>query len=89
MLYQFRSSLIFNIVQSIAAKTKVLKIKAENHNPIMAGEDHLEEVDQFTYLGSIVDLNGGTDADIKVGIGKVRSAYKRTKNVWNSSSLKL
>ena len=61
-------------------KTKVLKIKAENQNSIMAGEDHFEEVDQFTYLGSIVDLKGGTDADIKVGIGKVRSAYKRIKN---------
>ena len=69
-------------------KTKVLKIKAENQNPIMAGEDHLGEVDQFTYLGSIVDLKGGTDADIKVRIGKARSAYKRMKNVWNSSSLK-
>ena len=45
--------------------TKVLKIKAENQNPIMAGEDQLGEVDQFTYLGSIVDLKGGTDADIK------------------------
>ena len=54
----------------------------------MTGEDHSGEVDQFTYLGSIVDLKGGTDADIKVRIGKARSAYKRMKNVWNSSSLK-
>ena len=37
----------------------------------MAGEDQLGEVDQFTYLGSIVDLKGGTDADIKGKKGKI------------------
>ena len=51
----------------------------------MAGEHHLGEVDQFTYLGSIVDLKGGTDA---VRIGNTTSAYKRMKKVWNSSNLK-
>jgi len=39
-------------------------------------------------MGSIVDLKDGTNADIKVRIGKVRSAYKKMTNVWNSSSLK-
>ena len=34
------------------------------------------------------DLKGETDAVIKVRIGKARSAYKRMKNVYNSSSLK-
>ena len=47
----------------------VLNIKADNQDPIIAGEDHLGEVDQFTYIGSIVDPEVGTDAEIKVRIG--------------------
>ena len=30
----------------------------------------MEEVDSFTYLGSIVDKQGGTEADIKARIAK-------------------
>ena len=53
----------------------------------MSGDDPLEEVEHFTYLGSIVNQKGGADADIKVRIGKARSAFKKMRNVWNSSSL--
>ena len=40
---------------------------------------NLEEVDSFTYLGSIIDIQGGTDADIRVRIGKARAAFKQLK----------
>ncbi|VDP42934.1 unnamed protein product [Schistosoma margrebowiei] len=58
-------------------KTKVLKFKAKNNNPItLDGEtledvesftylgSTLEKVESFTYLGSIIDEQGGSDADI-------------------------
>jgi hypothetical protein len=32
----------------------------------------LEEVEKFTYLGSIVNIEEGTDADVKNRINKVR-----------------
>ncbi|VDP59350.1 unnamed protein product [Schistosoma curassoni] len=47
------------------------------------GED-LEDVKSFTYLGSIIDENGGSDADVKARIGKARAAYLQLKNIWNS-----
>ncbi|KAK3770067.1 hypothetical protein RRG08_043223 [Elysia crispata] len=47
----------------------------------------LEEVESFTYLGSIVDKKGGTDADVRVRIGKARAAFKQLKNVWKASKL--
>ena len=37
---------------------------------------------EFVYLGSIVDVSGGTDADIKARKGKARAAFKRMRNVW-------
>ncbi|VDP37409.1 unnamed protein product [Schistosoma margrebowiei] len=36
-------------------KTKVLKFKAKNSNPITRDGETLEEVESFTYVGSIID----------------------------------
>ncbi|VDO95360.1 unnamed protein product [Schistosoma margrebowiei] len=44
-------------------KTKVLKFKAENNNPITLDGETLENVESFTYLGSMIDEQGGSDAD--------------------------
>ncbi|VDP43063.1 unnamed protein product [Schistosoma margrebowiei] len=46
-------------------KTKVLKFKAENNNPITLDGKTLENVEYFTYLGSIIDEQGGSDTDVK------------------------
>ena len=35
----------------------------------------LEDVESFTYLGSIVDKQGGTDADVKIRMNKARTAF--------------
>ena len=55
--------------------------------PITIQSDSLEEVDSFTYLGSIVDKQGGTDADVKIRISKARTAYHQLKNIWASRDL--
>ena len=34
----------------------------------------IEEVDRFTFLGSIVSKTGGTDEDVKARINKAREA---------------
>ncbi|CAH8650448.1 unnamed protein product [Schistosoma curassoni] len=68
-------------------KTKVLKFKAENSNPITLDGETLEDVESFTYLGSIIDEQGGSDADVKARIGKARAAFLQLKNIWNSKQL--
>ncbi|VDP47495.1 unnamed protein product [Schistosoma margrebowiei] len=47
----------------------------------------LEDVESFTYLGSIIDEQGGSDADVKARIGKARTAFLQLKNIWNSKQL--
>ncbi|VDO84891.1 unnamed protein product [Schistosoma margrebowiei] len=47
-------------------KTKVLKFKTENSNPITLGGETLEDLESFTYLGSIIDEQGGSDADLSL-----------------------
>ncbi|VDP30881.1 unnamed protein product [Schistosoma margrebowiei] len=68
-------------------KTKVLKFKAENNNPITLDGQTLEDVESFTYLGSIIDEQGGSDADVKARIGKARTTFLQLKNIWNSKQL--
>ncbi|VDO75020.1 unnamed protein product [Schistosoma margrebowiei] len=47
----------------------------------------MEDVESFTYLGSIIEEQGGSDADVKARIGKARSAFLQLKNIWNSKQL--
>ncbi|VDO88929.1 unnamed protein product [Schistosoma margrebowiei] len=47
----------------------------------------MENVESFTYLGSIIDEQGGSDADVKARIGKARTAFLQLKNIWNSKQL--
>lgn len=68
-------------------KSKVLKVNTSSTTPIILEDTALEEVENFTYLGSIVDKQGGTDADVRVRIGKARAAFQQIKNVWSSTVL--
>ncbi|VDP64176.1 unnamed protein product [Schistosoma curassoni] len=68
-------------------KTKVLKFKTENSNPITLDGETLEDVESFTYPGSIIDEQGGSDADVKERIGKSRIAFLQLKSIWNSKQL--
>jgi len=43
----------------------------------------------FTYLDSIIDKHGGTEADVKARIGKARGAFIHLENIWSSKVLSL
>ena len=49
-------------------KTKVLKINASITEAVKLDDNNLEQVETFTYLGSAINEQGGTDADIKTRI---------------------
>ena len=65
-------------------KSKILKINSSSMNVVTLNGSQLEEVQSFTYLGSIVDQPGGTDADVKSRIGKARVAFKLLNNICGS-----
>ena len=52
---------------------------------VTLGVEAIEEVDHFTYLGSVFDTQGGTEADVKARVGKARVAFIQLKNIWNSN----
>ena len=70
-------------------KSKILKVNSTSTVSVTLGVEAIEEVDHFTYLGSVVDTQGGTEADVKARIGKARVAFLQLKNIWNSNVLSL
>ena len=66
-------------------KSKVLTINNSDHAQVVIDGRLLEDVDKFVYLGSIVDTQGGTDADVMARIGKARYAFYQLRSAWNSS----
>ncbi|VDP37005.1 unnamed protein product [Schistosoma curassoni] len=68
-------------------KSKIFRYNTTCTNPITIDVEDLEDVKTFTYLGSIIDEHGGSDANVKVQIGKARAAYLQLKNIRNSKQL--
>jgi hypothetical protein len=69
------------------SKTKVMKINAKRKHPIKIKDTNLEEVEEFTYLGSIVNIEGGTDADVKNRIKKARVIFNILGKVWSAKNI--
>ncbi|VDP45599.1 unnamed protein product [Schistosoma curassoni] len=68
-------------------KTKVLKYNTENSNPITLVGETLEDVESFNYPRIIIGEQGGSDAYVKVRLGKARAAFLQLNNIWNSKQL--
>ncbi|VDP62222.1 unnamed protein product [Schistosoma mattheei] len=68
-------------------KSKFLRYDTACINPIIINGEDLEDAKPFTYLGSIIDEHGGSDADVKARIAKARAVYLQLKNICNSKQL--
>ena len=54
-------------------KTKILRLTRNANGLVQVGGEQLEAVDKFKYLGSEIDVSGGTDLDIESRIKEARS----------------
>ena len=70
-----------------ATKTKLMRIDTKLDDCVSVAGERVEEVDEFTYLGSIVSNKGGTDEDIQARIGKARQAFAMLRPIWRSTAL--
>ena len=69
-----------------ATKTKLMRSGTKRGDSVLIAEERVEEVDEFTYLGSIVSKKGRTDEDIQARIGKARQVFAMLKPVWRSTA---
>ena len=65
-----------------ATKTKLMRIGTKRDDGVSVVEGQIEEVDEFTYHGSIVSKKGGTEEDIQARIGKARQAFAMLRPIW-------
>ncbi len=65
-----------------AAKTKVMRLNANNNQPITSANQI--PIESFTYLGAIITTSGGTNDDIRRSLGLTRRTHNFSP-VWNSS----
>jgi len=69
-------------------KTKIMTINA-TPEPITINNDPLEEVEDFTYLGSVLSKDNGAGKDIKARLSKARAAFAKLQPIWKSSKYSL
>ena len=58
-----------------ATKTKLMRIGTKRGDGVSVAGGRIKEVDELTYLGSIVSKKRGTDEDIQARIGKARQVF--------------
>ena len=69
------------------SKTKSMCVNANNFRPFTVEGEEIEEVENFTYLGSDVNKTGGAAEDIRRRIGKACAAYNRLNKVWRNTNI--
>ena len=69
-------------------KTKVLRINAIQQGEVRLDQSYIEEVEEFTYHGSVMNKTGGTDEDIAARRKKAQQAFAMLTPVWRSKDLR-
>ena len=64
-----------------AQKTKPKRLNTNQPDCLKIGDSTVEDVQQFTYLGSIVSTSGGTDEDISTRKKKAQQIFSIFKPV--------
>ena len=75
-----------------------LRISSEKTKTMVVGEHALtnqvvingicvENVDKFTYLGSVITAEGEVEADINSRIGKAGTAFRNLQSIWRSRNI--
>ena len=68
-------------------KTKTIRINGNAREQIMINYLDIEDVTSFTYLGSVINITGGTYEDVLARIGKARSAFNTLASIWRSREI--
>lgn len=55
--------------------------------PITIGQQLLTNVNRFTYLGSMLQNDGDSEADVTSRIGKAAAVFQRLRPIWSSTSI--
>ena len=71
-------------------KTKIMLSGDHQTTPdILVGQDKVDVVDDFTYLGSSINSQGSMDHEISCRMGKASAAFNQLNKIWTSKKFSL
>ena len=68
-------------------KSKVMRINARNDQRIKVNDEQVDDVEEFLYLGALLDKEGGATKDIQQRLSKVGQPFYRLRRIWDSSEI--
>ena len=68
-------------------KTKHMRMNSRIDTPVRMQEEDIEEVTEFTYLGSKMSADGDTEVEIRTRITKASQAFASLKNIWKCRNI--
>ena len=68
-------------------KTKLLRINSGNNTPVIINGKQIEEVEEFSYLGSMITSDADIGKEINTRINKATQAFAMLKTIWRSSTI--
>lgn len=63
-------------------KSKIMWVNARNNQRIEVNGDLVDEVEEFLYLGALLDKEGGATKEIQQRLSKGRQAFYRLQRFW-------
>ena len=70
------------------ARQRLWKPTQRTTTPLHWMESHWKRQTQFTYIGSTINKNGGTEEDVKARIQKARVAFIMLRTIWKAKQIK-
>ena len=70
-----------------AKKSKVMRINARNDQRIKVNDEQVDDVEEFLYLGALLDKEGGATKDIQQRLSKARQTFYRLRRIWDCNEI--
>ena len=68
-------------------KTKSQRLEISQDEKVTLGDEKIDQVGSFTYLGSIISKDGGSSEDVKSQIVKAQGVFSQLKKVWKNRKI--
>ena len=68
-------------------KTKLMKVNTKDRRNIRINGENIEDVKEFSYLGSIISQDGGAVSDVKSRIHKANAVFIQLYPLWKSREI--
>ena len=68
-------------------KTKSMRMNAKIQDHIRLNGDEIEEVTEFTYLGSMMSIDGDGEVEIRARLAKASQAFASLRSTWKARNI--